>query len=108
MVYKCSVCQLIRPSVPERCPKCQNPGEKYVELTGEQRAKIERSRLTNGLLVKLLTLLEELDGAARTGIEDNLDPWCLAIFNRAHTVTEELSASVRAEIEGHVLKSKWG
>jgi len=55
-----------------------------------------------------LTLLEELDGAARTGIEDNLDPWCLAIFNRAHTVTEELSASVRAEIEGHVLKSKWG
>jgi hypothetical protein len=45
---------------------------------------------------------------AEDGVDDNLDPACGRIFKKAMAQAEILQQSIKAELEGHVNKGKWG
>ena len=110
MHWKCTVCNLLweGEAPPENCPKCGSPGEKYEQMTEDDWSLVERSRLTNSLHVELLAILPDLQDIAREGLEDNLDPWCVDIFQRLLDESTFLEKSIKAEINGHVNRGKWG
>lgn len=110
MNWKCGVCNLILSgdAPPETCPKCASPGEKYAQLTDEEWALIERSRLTNDLYMRLLAMIPEIEEIADRGVEDNLDPWCRALHERILEDARFWKKSILAEINGHVNRGKWG
>jgi len=77
-------------------------------MSSEQWATVERSRLTNAIHIKLLTILPELQAMAQEGIADNLDARCVAVFERLLSEAEYLERSIKAELNGHVMRGKWG
>jgi rubredoxin len=93
---------------PDRCPKCQAAKEKFVKLEDKAKDLIDRSRYTNALHMGLATLLEQVIDMAEDGIDDNLDPNCVKIFKRAAEQSEILQQSIKAELQGHMSKGKWG
>jgi len=109
-MFVCTVCGYIYDGeeAPENCPKCGAPKEKFDAIADADAEKIERSRFTNGLHAQLLGLLEEISFIAADGIEDALDPGCVDIFKNAMKLSDEISRSVRAELQGHMKKGKWG
>jgi hypothetical protein len=76
----------------------------------EDKAKdlIERSRFTNDLHMGLYLLLEQVMDVAEDGVDDNLDPNCVKIFKQALEQAEILQQSIKAELQGHMSKGKWG
>lgn len=108
--WRCTVCGYIHDGseAPERCPKCGAPAEKFEQLADDKANLVERSRLTNQLLMDLAVLMDEVAEVAQDGLEDNLDPTCVAIFSKAQTAAEQLRQMVKAEIQSHISKSKWG
>lgn len=110
MLWKCSVCNFVYEGAeaPERCPKCGAPREKFVQLSDEASDKILRSRFTNDLHMELKTLLDTVVEVAEQGIEDDLDPGCVKVFSDARRAALELGQKVKAELEGHMKKDKWG
>lgn len=109
-MFKCSVCGYIfeGPQAPDACPKCGAPKEKFAELTGDVKDKVEKSRMTNDLHMDMLAHLQEIEAISLEGIDENLDPGCVAIFKKAAAAADELSRSIRAELAGHMSKGKWG
>ena len=67
-----------------------------------------RSRYTNSLHMHLYSLLEQVVDMADEGVDDNLDPGCVKIFKKAVNQAEVLQQSIKAELQGHVKKGKWG
>lgn len=108
-MWRCSVCNyLAQGEAPEKCPKCGAPKEKFVQLSQEEADLVERSFYTNDLLMQLNTVLTEVAIIAEEGIEDELDPGCVKIFQVALDNAEFLQSSIKAEILNHVNKKKWG
>ena len=110
MHWKCSVCNLIwdGAELPEKCPKCSNPPEKFQQLSDEQWKLVEMSRFTNSLHIELLTILPRLQEIAQQGLEDDLDPPCVTLFQRLLDDAVFLEKSVKAELNGHMNRGKWG
>ncbi len=110
MKWKCSVCNFIfeGEEPPEKCPRCGAPKEKFKKLSEEAAQLVDRSRFTNSLHQALHDVLDSVYDLAEAGIEDNLDPACLAIFMKAKEEAQLLQQFIRAEIEVHVGKGKWG
>ncbi|HIQ06769.1 MAG TPA: rubredoxin [Anaerolineae bacterium] len=108
--WRCSVCGYVYDGdePPEKCPKCKASKEKFEELSESQVKLVDRSRLTNALHMQLYSLLEEVIAVADRGIEDNLDPPCVRIFQVAKEQAWDLQQRIKAEIQGHVGKGKWG
>jgi hypothetical protein len=69
---------------------------------------VERSRYTNSLYMHLYALLEQVMDMAEEGVDDNLDPQCVRIFQKAADQSEVLLQSIKAELRNHVNKGKWG
>jgi len=69
---------------------------------------IERSRFTNSLHMQLYLLMEQVMDLAEDGIDDNLDPGCVKIFKQALGQAEILQQAIKAELQGHMNKGKWG
>jgi hypothetical protein len=69
---------------------------------------VERSRFTNSLHMQLAVLMEQVMDVAEDGIDDNLDPGCVKIFKLAMAQAEIIQQSVKAELQGHMKKGKWG
>jgi predicted nucleic acid-binding Zn-ribbon protein len=109
-MFKCTVCGFIYDGdeAPVACPKCGAPREKISALTDGDAEKVERSRLTNSLHMQLLTILEEVENIAEQGIQDDLDPNCVKLFERAQQDSYELVQSIKAELAGHMTRGKWG
>ena len=109
-MFICTVCGYIHEEqeAPETCPKCGAPKEKFERMPEEGASLVQRSRLTNELHTNLLVLLAEVEHIAADGVEDDLDPACKKIFERAMKDADELMRSIRAEVAGHVKKGKWG
>ena len=109
-MFKCTVCGYIHDGTeaPEKCPKCGADKEKFEALEDEAKGLVERSRFTNDLHLHLMTLLQEAEAIANDGIEANLDPGCVAVFQRAKNDAAQTVASIKAELAGHVGKGKWG
>lgn len=108
--WRCGVCGYVHDGdeAPEHCPKCGAPREKFAEIEPTAAGLIDRSRLTNGLHMELSAHLEQVKAVARRGIEDNLDPACVALFQKALGHAETLQRMIHAELAGHMSKGKWG
>jgi len=108
--FRCTVCGYIHEGndVPDKCPRCGASRDKLEKIPEDKAKLIDRSRLTNGLHKKLFTILEEVEKLAATGVEDNLDPACVSIFARAKEEAALIRRFIRAELEVHMGKGKWG
>jgi len=108
--WKCSVCGYVFDGEvpPDKCPNCGSPKEKFEKLTEEKAQLIERSRFSNNLHIKLISLLTEVSEIANQGIKDNLDPRCREIFEQAKDTANLVAQRSRTEIQSHVGKGKWG
>jgi phage terminase large subunit-like protein len=107
---KCRSCSYVweGEEPPDRCPKCGAAREKFAELEPKAQELVERARFTNSLHVHLLSLLDQMMDLAEDGVDDNLDPACVKIFQRTLDQAEILQQSIKAELEGHMKKGKWG
>lgn len=108
--WLCQVCGYVHDGddAPEKCPKCGAPKNKFEELTIESSNLIERSRLTNNLLMELDSVLARVEEIAKLGIEDKLDPACVVLFKKASEEAKQSRQSLKAEIATHIEKGKWG
>lgn len=108
-LWKCSVCNYVHEgaTAPAKCPKCDSPAEKFVELTQEEADKIYKSDRTNDIHMKIISLSTEITKLCEEGIEINLDPPCVSAFTRAKNESWIIKQRCKAEIEGHVKKGKW-
>jgi len=93
---------------PNNCPKCGAPKEKFTQLPDDKAKLIDRSRLTNDLHMKLEALMSKAIAVAEDGIKDNLDPACVVVFNKAKADAEIIKQMVKAELQAHMNKGKWG
>lgn len=109
-MWRCTVCGFIYDGeeAPQTCPRCGSPKEKFERVELEKATLITRSRLSNYLHQKIYTLLEEVKEAAARGVSDDLDPTCVKIFKEAERRSHLLQQMIKAEIQGHINKGKWG
>ncbi|MGI6143217.1 MAG: rubredoxin-like domain-containing protein [bacterium] len=109
-MWRCTVCGYIHTGgeAPEKCPKCGASRDKFTKIEEKTRELIERSRFTNLLLAELYSLLDQAQEIAAQGKEDNLDPNCVAIFDRLGKEGGILQQMIKAEIAAHIAKNKWG
>jgi len=109
-MWRCTVCKFIweGEEPPEKCPRCGALREKFEKISEEGSELIERSRLTNSLHAHLHSLLSKIIDVCGKGIEDNLDPGCVKIFKESKEFAEEMMRKIKAEIEVHIAKGKWG
>lgn len=108
-LYRCEVCGMIlaEGQLEDKCPKCGQPKEKYIEMSVEDAEKSRRSDYTNDLHMELINLLNQIEDISNLGIEDNLDPSCVNVFKRAKAHASLLKQYSKAEIAGHIAKGKW-
>ncbi len=108
-LWKCSVCGFTMEGeeAPETCPKCGAPHEKFEALSEEAAKKVYDSYVTNDIHMELVTLTEKIINLSKKGAEINLDPACLAIFEKAEAACYVLKEMSKAEITGHIAKGKW-
>jgi hypothetical protein len=109
-MWRCEACGYIwdGEEAPDKCPKCGAAKEKFTELEDKAMELVERSRFTNSLHMQLSILMEQVMDVAEDGIDDNLDPGCVKIFKRALEQAEIIQQSIKAELQGHTKKGKWG
>ena len=109
-MWKCGNCGYVwdGEEPPEQCPKCGAAREQYTALDEKAVELVDRSRFTNSLHMNLFALFEQVMEIAEDGIDDNLDPNCVKIFQRALDQAEVLQQSIKAELQGHMNKGKWG
>ncbi len=81
-------------------------GFKKLEAAEEQL--IEKSRRTNDIHMEIAESLDNLMDLANEGIEENLDPNCVKIFERLLVDADETKQSIKAELKAHMNKGKWG
>lgn len=108
-LWKCSVCGYVHEgeNAPEKCPKCGVGVDKFVEIMEEDAAKIYRSDKSNDLQMELIHLAMKMDKIARAGIEDNLDPTCVRVFETAKAHAWEIKQMAKAELAAHMGKGKY-
>lgn len=108
-LWKCSVCGYVHEgeNAPVKCPKCGVGADKFVEIVEEDAAKIYRSDKTNDLQMELIHLAMKMDKIARAGIEDNLDPTCVHVFELAKAHAWEIKQMAKAELAAHMGKGKY-
>ena len=109
MLWKCTVCGYIYEgeNAPDACPKCGAPAEKFTALSDEEVQKIVASDRTNDIHMEIVTLAMKIEHLAKEGIEINLDPPCVALFEKAKQEAWMIKQRSKAEIAGHVGKGKW-
>lgn len=108
-LFRCSVCGFIHEGTeaPEKCPKCGAPRDKFIELSEEEAGKIYKSDRTNDIHMELITLAGRIAELCREGIGLNLDPPCVAVFEKAKDEAWVIKQRSKAELEGHMKKGKW-
>ena len=108
--WKCTVCGYIHDgdSAPDNCPKCKAAKEKFALLDDAAANLVQRSRRTNMLHVRLIALARESEAVCREGVEDNLDPGCVGVFQKALGYAYETMKLAMTELQGHMGKGKWG
>lgn len=108
-LFKCSVCGYIYEgeNAPDVCPKCAQGADKFVELSKEDADKVYRSDKTNSIHMQIIRLAEKIAKLSQEGIEDNLDPMCVAAFTKAKDEAWTIKQRSKAELAGHMSKGKW-
>ncbi|MFA5794200.1 MAG: rubredoxin [Candidatus Brocadiia bacterium] len=93
---------------PDKCPKCGATKDKFNLIPDDKAQLIDKSRLTNDLHMKLEAMMSKVIKLADKGIADNLDPACVLIFNQLKTDAAFAKQKIKAEIQTHISKGKWG
>lgn len=108
-LFKCSVCRFVfeGEDAPDFCPKCDAPKEKFEELSKEQADKIYSSDRTNDIHMEIVQLSMRIIELCEEGIEIDLDPPCVSLFNRAKKEAWIIKQRSKAELEGHMSKGKF-
>ena len=109
MLWKCSVCGYVHegPEAPDKCPKCGQPKEKFVALSEDDAKKIYASDRTNDIHMEIIRLAMKITELAQEGIVINLDPPCVALFEKAKHEAWILKQRCKAELAGHMSRGKW-
>lgn len=109
-MWQCTVCNYVHEGAeaPDKCPKCGAPKEKFTALDEKRVELVERSRLSNTLLMELDGLMEAVLEVGEAGIEDKLDPGCIKLFTECRDFASFARQSLKAEIQNHIAKGKWG
>ncbi len=107
--WKC-VCGYIHDGAeaPGQCPKCGAASEKFTMLDDKADGLVERSRHTNAIHCDLVALGRRVEKACKDGIEDNLDPNCVTVFQKSLAHSYEIMKLSMTEMHGHAAKGKWG
>jgi hypothetical protein len=92
---------------PEACPKCGAPKEKFAALPEEDAKKVYASDRTNDIHMKIIELSMKIAELAKEGIDINLDPPCVSVFNKAKDEAWVIKQRSKAELAGHMTKGKW-
>jgi rubredoxin len=108
-LWKCSVCGYVHEGdeAPDVCPKCGAPKDKFVLLSEEDTAKVYNSDRTNDIHMKIINLTMEIAVLSEEGITLNLDPACVATFEKAKQEAWIIKQRSKAELAGHMSKGKW-
>jgi rubredoxin len=108
-LFKCSVCNLVYEgeNAPEKCPKCGQPHDKFVELSADAAALVYKSERTNDIHMEIITLADKIVTLAKEGNELNLDPNCVLGFTKAISEAYAMKQNSKAELENHMKKGKW-
>ncbi len=93
---------------PGHCPKCGAAAEKFSPLDDAAATLVERSRRTNALHCRVVDLARQIEAVCKDGIEDNLDPGCVRVFERSLDHAYEIMKMAMTEMQGHMGKGKWG
>jgi hypothetical protein len=107
---KCGVCGYIHDGdeAPGKCPKCGAPTEKFTVLDDAAAELVERSRRTNALHCRLVDLARQIERLCKDGIEDDLDPGCVDVFQKSLAHSYEMMKLAMTEMQSHISKGKWG
>ena len=108
-LFKCSVCNFMHEgeTAPEKCPKCGQGQENFVELSADAAALVYKSERTNDIHMEIITLSDAIVKLAKEGIDINLDPNCVSILTQARNEAYVMKQRAKAELEGHMKKGKW-
>jgi rubredoxin len=108
-LFKCIICGFIYEGeqAPERCPKCFQGADKFVELTAEDADLIYKSDRTNDIHAEIIVLAARIAELSAEGIELMLDPKCVAVFEAARNEVRTIKQRSRAELAGHMKNNKW-
>lgn len=93
---------------PANCPKCGAPGERMAELDDKAAELVERSRHTNALHSQIVGLGREIERLCNAGIDDDLDPGCVDVFQKSRRRSYEIMKLSMTEMQSHMNKGKWG
>lgn len=109
-LWKCQICNFIFEGTtpPDNCPKCGAPKEKFSQLSEQEVLSVQKSRRTNYLHMKALTLLHELLAISEEIIKEDLDPPCIKLANSEKEFAQITIQKIKAELESHMKKGKWG
>jgi len=108
--WKCGVCGYVHDGndTPEKCPKCGAPKSKFSRISEGDAQIIDNSRLTNEMHMAVASMYKKIQKWANTIKEENLDPNCVMIADRILRDTHETIQSIKAELQSHMGKGKWG
>ncbi len=108
-LWKCEVCGYINEGdeAPFVCPKCGASKEKFIELSEEAADKIFEADRTNDIHMEIVNLASALVDLAEEGVELNLDPACVKVFNDTIDEAWVIKQRAKAELAGHVAKDKF-
>jgi hypothetical protein len=95
-------------AAPDACPKCGAPKDKFTAIEEADTTKILRSRLTNEIHMEIYALMEKAKELAGKGVQDNLDPACVSVFQKTLEAAKFTQQRIAAELQGHVQRGKWG
>ena len=105
-LWRCGVCGYIHDgdSPPEKCPKCGAPKERFSALDEAEANLVHRSRFTNDLHCRLISLMDDVRKLAEAGIGQS-DPPCVTLFKHALDQAT-IVGNRKAEIRGHMGKGQ--
>src|SRR6056297_2764865 len=108
-LMKCGGCGFTtqKDALGDNCPKCGAPREKFIELSEETSDKIRKADETNDLHMDIINLAMAIEELATEGVELDLDPGCVDAFEKAIQAAWQMKQISKAELEGHMKKSKW-
>jgi rubredoxin len=110
MKWRCEVCGYVHDGeeAPDNCPKCGAPKEQFVQIDEEADGLIEKSRKTNEMHIAIMGLYSKVQKWANEVKKEELDPMCVQIADKVLKDTHETIQSIKAELETHMKKGKWG
>lgn len=108
-LFKCGVCGFVweGEDAPDKCPKCGSAKEKFEKLDADAAKKIYDSDRTNDIHTEIINMMAAVVDLAEEGIELDLDPGCVAAFEKAKNEAWVIKQRSKAEIETHMKKGKW-